>query len=422
MLTKIAFASILRKSLCNILCPLFMFSTLLCGCASVPLLDAVKNDDYSKAKEIVGESRYDLRDSTAGDALINAAYYGRTEIARLLIEHGANVNAAMYNGVTPLMNAASRGYPEIAGLLVEHGANVNLAAKNGGTPLINATINGHTEIARMLIEHGANVNTADSEGITPLINATYHGRTEITRLLIEHGANANVAARNGSTPFSNAIGLGNFLIAKDLLNSGAKPTGTLGGSDVLFTNALKIHMDAEHLGKSGSCAAAADGFSRAAEGYQQAAERYARDPEQGAQRELSPWAGIFLGALAGAMADTSAQMQQRDMRQLSALRDAADRGTGVQGYYQGLHSGGGSTPTVPPPPGAIPTPQSPTGGKSSPSAAESLGSWKAQQASYLADMCKRAAECYRGNPEQGSLQRCLEAIGSDITANRESNA
>jgi ankyrin repeat protein len=65
-----------------------------------------------------------------------ATQEGHTEIAKLLIEKGAGVNAKdKYNENTPLHMAVQEGYTEIAKLLIEKGADVNTLNKDGNTPL-----------------------------------------------------------------------------------------------------------------------------------------------------------------------------------------------------------------------------------------------------------------------------------------------
>ena len=55
----------------------------------------------------------------------------QVDVVNLLLQNGANVNAASYDYVTALYCAARNGDIEIADLLIENGANVNLAASNG---------------------------------------------------------------------------------------------------------------------------------------------------------------------------------------------------------------------------------------------------------------------------------------------------
>jgi len=54
-----------------------------------------------------------------------AAWHGHTDIARLLIEKGAEVNAKNASQQTPLHSAAWHGHADIARLLIENGAEVN---------------------------------------------------------------------------------------------------------------------------------------------------------------------------------------------------------------------------------------------------------------------------------------------------------
>jgi len=56
---------------------------------------------------------------------MRAAAHGRVEVARILIDAGANVNARDSHGETALMRAAQMGYAETAKLLIESGADVN---------------------------------------------------------------------------------------------------------------------------------------------------------------------------------------------------------------------------------------------------------------------------------------------------------
>eukprot|EP00919_Chromeraceae_sp_WS-2016_P078253 GHVR01185308.1.p1 GENE.GHVR01185308.1~~GHVR01185308.1.p1 ORF type:complete len:144 (+),score=6.42 GHVR01185308.1:273-704(+) len=97
--------------------------------------------------------------------LILASRKGLTDIARLLIDKGADVNVQDKDEDTPLILATNKGLTDIVRLLIDKGADVNVQAKDEDTPLILASRKGLTDIARFLIDKGAEVNAVEIVGI-----------------------------------------------------------------------------------------------------------------------------------------------------------------------------------------------------------------------------------------------------------------
>ena len=105
------------------------------------------------------------------------------DIARTLLQNGANPNARDNNGWTALMHANyySRNafYPQtrkynlqLTEVLLENGANPNIGSHRGITPLMLASRNSNISIIERLLEAGANPNAQANEGATsPLICA-----------------------------------------------------------------------------------------------------------------------------------------------------------------------------------------------------------------------------------------------------------
>jgi uncharacterized protein len=90
-----------------------------------------------------------------------ASFFGHVEAARLLVERGAEVNSASRNEmkVMPLHSAVATGDPdarfELAKLLLEHGADPNARQQDDYTPLMAAEHHGDERLRALLLEHGA---------------------------------------------------------------------------------------------------------------------------------------------------------------------------------------------------------------------------------------------------------------------------
>lgn len=117
-------------------------------------------------------------------------------VVALLVAHGADVRARSKVGETALMDAATRGDLVAAKLLLDRGAEVNAADHRGYTPLLFAAqYDGDAvELVRLLLARGGDL-TATAEGETALSLASKRGETGVTRMLREAAA-AKAKAQN----------------------------------------------------------------------------------------------------------------------------------------------------------------------------------------------------------------------------------
>jgi ankyrin repeat protein len=148
-------------------------------------------------------------------ALLTAADKGRADVVEALLQAGADVNKADEDGYAPLSFAASAS---IATMLIEHGADVNAANKLGRTALWHAVKGGRAADVEALLQAGVDVNKADKDGFSPLSVAA---SAQIATMLIEHGADLNAANRFGATALLYAARQGCADVVEVLLQAGA---------------------------------------------------------------------------------------------------------------------------------------------------------------------------------------------------------
>jgi ankyrin repeat protein len=114
-----------------------------------------------------------------------AAYFGRLEVARLLLERGADRNAVAMNDsrVTPLHSAVAARHRDLAGLLLAHGASPNAVQHGGWTPLHSAARSGDETIVDMLLLRGADPTRKSDDGRTAIEMAEEGGHGAIAKIL-----------------------------------------------------------------------------------------------------------------------------------------------------------------------------------------------------------------------------------------------
>ena len=93
-----------------------------------------KNDIEAVKQHIAAKSDLNIKDALGGSTpLISAALFGRTEIAKLLIDAGAGLNIQNNDGSTALITAAFFCRPEIVQMLLAKNADKNIKNKYGQT-------------------------------------------------------------------------------------------------------------------------------------------------------------------------------------------------------------------------------------------------------------------------------------------------
>jgi ankyrin repeat protein len=119
-----------------------------------------------------------------------AAFFGNEELAKKLIERGAEVDARSTNSMqnTPLHAATAGRQAQLVELLLNEGADPNARQQGGWTALQAAAQNGDRAIVELLIARGADLKARADNQQTALDLALLKGRQEIAMLLDELGA------------------------------------------------------------------------------------------------------------------------------------------------------------------------------------------------------------------------------------------
>lgn len=119
-----------------------------------------------------------------------AAHFGKTPVVRLLLSKGADANALSGNAMrNSALHAAAAGRAAEAGkLLIDHGANVNACQQGGWTPLHAAAQNGDIAFAGLLLEAGASVTIRADNQQRALDLALTKGQQAMVDFLESHGA------------------------------------------------------------------------------------------------------------------------------------------------------------------------------------------------------------------------------------------
>jgi ankyrin repeat protein len=119
-----------------------------------------------------------------------AAFFGHKETVKLLLAAGAQVDLASRNRmrVTALHAAAAARQTEIAFMLMERGADVNARQQDDFTPLQEAAATGQLDLINLLLDRGADVNLRSANGKTALRYAVEAGQADAAKLLRSRGA------------------------------------------------------------------------------------------------------------------------------------------------------------------------------------------------------------------------------------------
>ncbi|MFA5190269.1 MAG: ankyrin repeat domain-containing protein [Verrucomicrobiia bacterium] len=201
--------------------------------------------------------------------LYQAVFFGRVDVARVLLTAGANPDVLDRDKLAPLHHAVGQS-EQLVKLLLAHKANVNLKTNNGYTPLQLAMSSNRKNTGEILLAHEVDVNCKNAGGDTALHEAAGMDKMDVLKLLLARKADINAENDRGQTPLDMAVSSGHRKIADFLREHGGKTgkgikkiesvdggqTNKTEAAFVLVTNAVdyaRVHIEPQltDLGKKG---------------------------------------------------------------------------------------------------------------------------------------------------------------------------
>jgi hypothetical protein len=173
-----------------------------------------RDEDGNMPLSVALESRPDLArklveagadvNTTRGDhmsMLALAIRMGDRGMVEFLLSKGANPNGVQgYEYMTPLMVAARKGAADLVQVLLDHGANVQGRSTDGMGVMEWAVDGNSPAVIALLARHHADVNAVNDDGRTPLMEAAFQGKAAAEAALIAAGADVNATNQDGWTP------------------------------------------------------------------------------------------------------------------------------------------------------------------------------------------------------------------------------
>ena len=160
-----------------------------------PLGIACRNNDMATIKRLLavkdepmamGNHYYDF------DILYTAIYFNKEDVLKYALNLYKDINDRVYNdeyGLTLLTYACKLSNVKLARILLEHGINVNGYQSPYDTykvyPIMEAIANNNIELVKLLLEYHADLDIKDSNGNTPLALAKEIGANEVEDLLLQ---------------------------------------------------------------------------------------------------------------------------------------------------------------------------------------------------------------------------------------------
>ncbi|KAF0166907.1 MAG: ankyrin [Rhodocyclaceae bacterium] len=329
---------------------------------------AIERGDLAQAREWLDAGLApDFEGRLIGTGLMIGAWEGNIPMMELFLWRGADINKVNAFGEQALLHAAWKGRLEAVRWLVENGARLNRAGREWAA-LHYAAFGGHAEVVAYLLERGADVNALSTNGSTPLMMAAREGKEAIAKALLGAGARPDIVNEQGDDALRWAMRYNNLQIAREIAGrenfaaAVARPVASWGRpqrsqavpdrADLLLAQArrmeaagrrdaaLKLYRAAlATIRQADTAATKANAATRAATGMVITARRGKPGAQTAALSYATPAAGVDASGVGAGGTANSAGAAPPDMvddwlRRARELEAAGRRKEALQAYRQ----------------------------------------------------------------------------------------
>jgi len=179
-------------------------------------------DDLKSILNLSRATPIDAADYDGRTPLHLAASEGQVAVVSWLIESGTRIDCKDRFGATPYTDAVRHCHDEIAAMLLAAGGSLELSEAEISVRLCSAAAQGDIDGLRRLLEAHNEVDSLDYDARSALHLAACNGHTKVIDFLVNRHANVNQVDRWGGTPLSDAIMMKQVESQRALKRVGAK--------------------------------------------------------------------------------------------------------------------------------------------------------------------------------------------------------
>lgn len=177
----------------------------------------------------------------------------KIKLVDYLLQKGADLNAVNNERETALFRTlAAKDRPGLCNFLISKGTRIDTKNIYGVTPLIVAADAGNLKVVKTLIQNGADVQAVDNKGMSALMRATWTGNVDVVRTLLDHGVDVNAVTSGGASlaylkPRGHTV-LDDFLYAMQKAELGQDVDAVAAkGMTALMIAAMRGHLEVVKL-------------------------------------------------------------------------------------------------------------------------------------------------------------------------------